>query len=209
MGRARRCPPEKCDIAAAGDGPRRRLAAYIISVLDRHLGPRALIGVVIFAVALAWGLSQVLGKDADDPPAGGSASVTATPCTEVSDPFGPPPDTLAYEKVDEKTRAKTAKALKLDEAGGKVEMRAARRSGQTLGTLVRVPSEDPAAYARDLVRTAERGGAPVTKSKRYSVLPLQGGSVVAVGVRGCSTILIGAPDPSAVPFVANAVFAPA
>jgi hypothetical protein len=182
-------------------------------VLDRHLGPKALIGVVIFAFALAWGLSQLLGKDADDPPASGSGSgsvtSTATPCTDVADAFGAPPDTFAYEKVDEKTRASTVKALNLDEAGGKVEMRAARRSGLTLGTLVRVPSEDPSAYAQNLVDTAERAGAPVTKSKGYTVLPLQGGSVVAVGVRGCSTILISASDPSAVPFLANAVFASA
>jgi hypothetical protein len=164
--------------------------------------------VVVFAVALAWGLSQLIKKDPDDPVAGSpSVTATATPCKEVSDAFGPPPDTFAYEKVDEKTRAKTVAALKLDESGGKVEMRAARRTGLTLGTLVRVPSEDPSAYADGLVATAERGGAPVTKSKGYSVLPLQGGSVVAVGVRGCATILISASDPSAVPFLADAVFA--
>jgi hypothetical protein len=176
-------------------------------VLDRHLGPKALVAVVVCALALAWGLSQLLKKDSGDPgPGTASVTATATPCREVSDPFGAPPDTFAYEKVDEKTRAKTVKALNLDEAGGKVEMRAARRSGLTLGTLVRVPSEDPSAYAQNLVDTAERAGAPVTKSKGYTVLPLQGGSVVAVGVRGCSTILISASDPSAVPFLANAVF---
>ena len=161
---------------------------------------------VVFAVVLAWGLSQLLAKDSDDPPTG-SASATAAPCKEVSDPFGPPPETFAYEQVSEKTRAQTVKALKLDEAGGKVEMRAARRTGLTLGTLVRVPSRDPSAYVNELVSAAERGGAPVTKSKGYTVLPLQGGTVVAVGVRGCSTILISAPDPSAVPFIADAVFA--
>jgi hypothetical protein len=178
-------------------------------VLDRHLGPKALLVVVVFAVALAWGLSQLIKKDPDDVPGTGSASVTATatPCKEVSDPFGSPPDTFAYEKVDEKTRAKTVKALNLDEAGGKVEMRAARRTGLTLGTLVRVPSTEPSAYADGLVTTAERGGAPIKKSKGYAVLPLQGGSVVAVGVRGCATILISAADPSAVPFLADAVFA--
>jgi hypothetical protein len=178
-------------------------------VLDRHIGPKGLVVVVVFALVLAWGLSQLLKKDDPDPVAGSTPSVTATatPCKEVSDPFGPPPDTFKYEKVNEKTRASTVKALKLDEAGGKVEMRAARRTGLTLGTLVRVPSPDPSAYADQLVATAERGGAPVKKSKGYVVLPLQGGSVVAVGVRGCSTILISAPDPTAVPFIADAVFA--
>ena len=177
-------------------------------MLDRHLGPKALVVVVVFAVALAFGLSQLLKKDPSDP-ATGSADVTATatPCQDVADPFGPPPDTFAYEKVDEKTRAKTVESLNLDEAEGKVEMRAARRSGLTLGTLVRVPSKNPSAYADGLVETAERGGAPVRKSKGYTVLPLQGGSVVAVGVRGCSTILISASDPTAVPFLADAVFA--
>jgi hypothetical protein len=175
-------------------------------VLDRHLGPKALLVVVVFAVLLAWGLSQLIKKD-DPGPGSASVTATATPCKEVGDPFGRPPDTFAYEKVDEKTRAKTVKALNLDEAGGKVEMRAARRTGLTLGTLVRVPSKDPSAYADRLVSTAERGGAPVKRSKGYAVLPLQGGSVVAVGVRGCATILISAADPSAVPFLAGAVFA--
>jgi hypothetical protein len=177
-------------------------------VLDRRLGPKALLVVVIFAVALAWGLGQLITKAKDDPPTDPSAQVTATatPCQEVSDPFGAAPDTFKYEKVSEKTRASTVKALNLDEAGGKVEMRAARRTGLTLGTLVRVPSEDPGAYASQLVQTAETAGAPVTSSKHYSVLPLQGGTVVAVGVRGCSTILISAQDSTAVPFLADAVF---
>ena len=47
-------------------------------------------------------------------------------------------------------------------------MRAARRTGLTLGTLVRVPSEDPSAYADGLVQTAERAHAPVTKAKGYT-----------------------------------------
>jgi hypothetical protein len=175
-------------------------------VLDRHLGPKALLGVVVFAVALAWGLSQLIKKD-DPAPGSASVTATATPCKEVADPFGPPPDTFAYEPVDERTRAKTVKALNLDEAAGKVQMRAARRTGLTLGTLVRVPSRDPSAYADELVTTAKRANAPVKAGKGYDVLPLASGSVVAVGVRGCATILISAADPSAVPFLANAVFA--
>jgi hypothetical protein len=174
-------------------------------VLDRHLGPKALLVVVVFAIALAWGLSQLIPKDPDAPLA---AKVTpvATPCTEVSDAFGPAPDSFEYENVDEATRAKTVKALGLDEAGGKVEMRAARRTELTLGTLVRVPSKDPGAYETELVSAAEQAGAPVKKSKNYTVLPLAGGTVVAVGVRGCATILISAPDSNAVPFLADAVF---
>jgi hypothetical protein len=177
-------------------------------VLDRHLGPKALLVVVVLAVAFAWGVSQLISKDKDDPATGtASVTATATPCKDTADPFGAPPDTFAYEKVTEKTRAATVKALNLDEAEGKVEMRAARRTGLTLGTLVRVPSKTPETYSSQLVQTAQSGGAPVTKAKGYSVLPLQNGTVVAVGVRGCSTILISAQDPKAVPFLADAVFA--
>jgi hypothetical protein len=178
-------------------------------VLDRRLGWKGLLVVAVVAVVVIGALSQLIQKDDDDPPAApATASATATPCRNVSDPFGAPPDSFEYEKVDEKTRASTVKALNLDEAGGKVEMRAARRTGLTLGTLVRVPSQDPAAYAGRLVSTAESANAPVEKKQGYTVLPLQGGSVVAVGVRGCATILISAPDPTAVPFIADAVFAP-
>jgi hypothetical protein len=177
-------------------------------VLDRRLGLPAVIGVVVVALALAIGLSQLLEKD-DDADGGAPAArvtATATPCTDAAEPFGTPPDTFKYEKVSEKTRESTVRALDLDEAGGKVEMRAARRTGLTLGTLVRVPSKDPAAYAGNLVSTAESAGAPVTKRAGYAVLPLQGGTVVAVGVRGCATILISAQDSNAVPFLADAVF---
>ena len=88
-------------------------------------------------------------------------------------------------------------------------MRAARRTGLTLGTLVRRAERGPERVRDGLVETAERAHAPVTKAKGYTVLPLAGGSVVAVGVRGCATILISAPDPNAVPFLADAVFASA
>jgi hypothetical protein len=174
-------------------------------VLDRRLGWKGLLVVAVIGIVVIGALSQLLKKD--DPAPSASATATATPCQDVADPFGTPPDTFKYEKVSEKTRASTVKALNLDEAGGKVEMRAARRTGLTLGTLVRVPSQDPSAYAEGLVETAERANAPVKKSKGYDVLPLQNGSVVAVGVRGCATILISAPDPTAVPFIADAVFA--
>ena len=86
-------------------------------------------------------------------------------------------------------------------------MRAARREGLTLGTLVGVPSADPGAYVTELVKTAQTGGAPVKKQKGYAVIPLSDGNVVAVGVRGCRAVLISATDPTAVPFLADAVFA--
>jgi hypothetical protein len=176
---------------------------HALQVLDRRLGLKAVLAVVVVTVALVWGLTQLIGNDPDE-----TAPVTAsaTPCKEAADPYGTAPDGFEYEQVDEATRAKTVKALNLDEAGGRVDMRAARRGGLTLGTLVGVPSKDPGAYAIGLVRTAERGGAPVTKRDGYAVIPLAGGSVVAVGVRGCRAILINAQDSTAVPFLADAVF---
>jgi hypothetical protein len=176
-------------------------------VLDRRLGLKGVLAVIAVTIALAWGLTQLLAKDPDDPTASTtSVTATATPCKEAAEPYGTAPDGFEYEKVDEATRAKTVKALNLDEAGGRVDMRAARRGGLTLGTLVGVPSTDPGADALQLVRTAERGGAPITKGRGYAVIPLQGGTVVAVGVRGCRMILISAQDSKAVPFLADAVF---
>jgi hypothetical protein len=176
-------------------------------VLDRRLGLKALLAVLVVAVAVVAGLSQLVAKDSDDPPEA-TASVTAAPstCDDSADPYGTAPDGFVYEKVDEATRTKTVKALNLNESGGTVDMRAARREGLTLGTLVGVPSADPSAYVSELVKTASTGGAPVSKKKGYSVIPLTN-SVVAVGVRGCRAVLITATDPTAVPFLADAVFA--
>ncbi len=177
-------------------------------MLDRRLGLKAIIAVLVVTLAVVAGISQLIAKDPDK--AGdGSAAATAVPttCVETADAYGTAPDGFKYEKVDEATRAKTVKALNLDEAGGPVDMRAARREGLTLGTLVGIPSQDPAAYVSELVQTAQTGGAPVKKRKGYTVIPLASGSVFAVGVRGCRAVLISATDPKAVPFLADAVFA--
>jgi hypothetical protein len=40
---------------------------------------------------------------------------------------------VAYEPVDEATRAETVKALRLHDRGGRIELRAARSGGLTLG----------------------------------------------------------------------------
>jgi hypothetical protein len=177
-------------------------------VLDRRLGLKAIIAVLVVSLAAVAGISQLIAKDPDKP-AGGSASATAAPpaCAETADAYGTAPDGFKYEKVDEATRAKTVKALNLNESAGRVDMRAARREGLTLGTLVGIPSSDPGAYVSELVKTAQTGGSPVTKKKHYAVIPLASGSVVAVGTRGCQAILINATDPKAVPFLADAVFA--
>jgi len=43
-------------------------------------------------------------------------------------------------------------------------------------------------------------------AKGYAIIPLENGQKVAVGVRGCDTILISAQDPNAVRFLAENVF---
>ena len=130
-------------------------------MLDRRLGLKAIIAVLVVTFAVLAAVTQLIAKDPDKPD--GNASVTPAPtaCVEASDPYGTAPDGFKYEKVDEATREKTVKALRLDEAGGRVDMRAARRAGLTLGTLVGVPSPDPAAYVQDLVESVQSGGAPV------------------------------------------------
>ena len=176
-------------------------------MLDRRLGLKAIIAVLLVSAAVVAGISQLIAKDPDKPADGSAATAVPTACVETADAYGVAPDGFKYEKVDEATRAKTVKALNLNESGGPVDMRAERREGLTLGTLVGVPSTDPAAYVSELVETAQSGGAPVKKRKRYTVIPLASGSVFAVGVRGCRAVLISATDPQAVPFLADAVFA--
>jgi hypothetical protein len=139
----------------------------------------------------------------EDEPETAVETPVATACTPVADPFGSPPDGFAYEKVDEVTRAKTIAALRLDAPG--MDMRAARQGTLTLGTLVGVPSKDPQAYVDELVATAEKGS-PVSRQAGFTLIPLESGTVVAVGVRGCTAVLISAQDPNAVRFLATAVF---
>jgi hypothetical protein len=176
-------------------------------LLNRRLGPLGLLVVALCGIAAAYGLSKVLPSKQDDPVASATPTPSAAPCTPVADTFGSPPDTFSYDKVDEKTRANTVKALNLDQADGKVEMVKAGRGGLTLGQLVAVPdTTDPAQYASSLVAAAQGSGAAVTRKPGYAVVPLQNGQKVAVGVRGCDTILISAQDPNAVAFLAESVF---
>ena len=92
------------------------------------------------------------------------------------------------------------------EKQGAVDMRKATRTGLTLGQLVAVPGNDPAEYASSLVAAAQGGGADVTRGNGFMIIPLESGQTVAVGVRGCNTILINAQDPEAVKFLAANVF---
>jgi len=170
--------------------------------MNRRVGlPVVLVIFVAVIVGLVL-LTPVLQGD-DDAPETAKETPVAAACTPVADPFGSPPDGFAYAKVDEETRAKTIAALRLDEAG--VDMRAARQGPLTLGTLVAAPSKDPQAYVDDLVSTAEKRS-PVSRQPAFALIPLESGTVVAVGVRGCTAVLISAQDPNAVRFLATAVF---
>jgi len=177
-------------------------------VLHRRLGLKSVLAVVAVTLVMLAGLSQLLFKDSDEPAETVAIATTTAPtsCAETSEPYGTAPDGFKYEKVDEATRLKTVQALNLNESGGPVDMRKATREGLTLGTLVGVPSRDPAAYVSGVVKSAKSGGVPVKEQKTYAVIPLSDGKLVAAGVRGCKAVLISATDPTAVPFLADAVF---
>jgi hypothetical protein len=176
-------------------------------LLNRRLGPVGLLVVVLCGIAAAYGLSKVVPKKDQDPVASATPTPTVTACTPAASTFGAPPDTFTYDDVDAKTRANTIKALGLDQGEGKVEMVKAARGGLTLGQLVGVPdTTDPAEYASSLVAAAQGGGVAVERKQGYAIVPLQNGQKVAVGVRGCDTILISAQDPNAVQFLAENVF---
>lgn len=174
--------------------------------MNRRVGLSGVLLIVVATVVALIALTPVLQGDDDAEPEQTAATPAGTRCTPHADPYGAPPDGFKYEPVDEKTRAKTVRALKLDEAGGRVDMRAAREGKLTLGTLVGVPSEDPAALVDELVSTADRGGSPVSRQRGFTLIPLESGTVVAAGTKGCTAILISALDPNAVRFLATTVF---
>jgi hypothetical protein len=175
--------------------------------LNRRLEPVGVLIVVAVGIAITFVVVQVVPKKDEQPVARVTPTPTPTACKPAPTTFGEPPDSFTYDKVDEKTRASTVKALKLDEADGKVEMVKAARGGLTLGQLVGVPDRtDPTEYASSLAAAAQQGGADITRAKGYVVIPLRNGQKIGVGVRGCDTILINAQDPNAVQFLAENVF---
>lgn len=172
--------------------------------MNRRVGLPVVLAIVA-ATIVALIVATPLLQSGEDKPDQASETPVVVECTPVADPFGSPPDSFAYEKVDEDTRQKTIVALRLDDSGGRVDMRAARQAEITLGTLVGVPSANPSAYVDELVATAERGS-PVSRQRGFTLIPLESGTVVAVGVKGCTAVLISAMDPNAVRFLAAAVF---
>jgi hypothetical protein len=178
-------------------------------MLDKRLGPVAVLGVVILALALGWGISKLIAEHRDPAPAAQATDTPTpapTPCQPASPPYGSAPDGFKYEEADETTRRKTITALHLDDKSGRVDMRLVRRTGLTLGSIVGVPSKDPADYAATLVATAQSGGVNVTRGRGYALIPLDSGQQVAVGVRGCRAVLISSQDPNATKYLAEAIF---
>jgi hypothetical protein len=173
--------------------------------VQRRLGPRATIAVVAGIFVVGVGVFLALGGSLHHKAAKAVTVTTTTQCSDASNPYGAAPDGFAYEPVDEATRSKTMKALSLDDSGGRVDMREAKRGGVTLGTIVGVPSPDPGAYVSRIVGQAQAGGVQVTKAPGYAVIPLPDGTHVAIGVRGCLAVLISSQDPNGVTYLATAV----
>jgi hypothetical protein len=133
-----------------------------------------------------------------------TASPAATPCRDAKSPYGSAPGGFAYERADAATREKTVKALGLDPEG--VDMRIARRTGISLGSLVGVPTQDPGAYVDQVIGRAQASGAKVEDDHGFEVISLSNGSDVAIGARGCRAVLVTSQDPNGVRYLASAVF---
>ncbi len=181
------------------------------SLFNRRVGPLGALLIVAVGLAITVAIAQVIPKKEAEPEKTASATPTATvtTCEELDPPYGQPPNEFSYEPVEESRRAQTVKALQLDEREGKVDVRQAKQttSGLSLGEIVGVPSRDPATYASRLIASSQASGAKVETGRGYAILPLASGKGVAVGVKGCRTVLISAADPEAIKFLAAAIFA--
>jgi len=178
------------------------------SLFSRRVGPLGVLLIVAVGVALTYGIVQVIPKPDEDEPVAKATPTAVADCREVDPPYGPPPDGFEYRAVEESKRAQTVKALRLDESEGKVDVRDVTQTttGIALGSLVGVPSKTPAKYASSLVAAAEVGGSKVSRGKGYAIVPLESGRGVAVGVKGCRTVLFTAQDPNAVRAIAAVLF---
>ena len=177
------------------------------SLFNRRVGPLGALLIIAAGIAITLAIAQLLPEPE---PAERSATATATPrpCQALEPPYGEPPPDFAYEPVPESRRAQTVKALRVDETEGKVDVRQAKQtsSGLSLGEIVGVPGKDPARYASSLIASSQASGAKVEGGRGYAILPLASGKQVAVGVKGCRTVLISALDPEATKFLAAAIF---
>ena len=178
------------------------------SLFSRRVGPLGVLVIVAVGAALTYGIAQLLPTPDKPEPTAQATPTAAADCRELDPPYGPPPDGFEYRPVAESKRAQTVKALRLDEAEGKVDVRDVTQtsSGIALGSLVGVPSKTPAKYASSLVAAAEVGGSEVSRGRGFAIVPLESGQGVAVGVKGCRTVLFTAKDPNAVRALATTIF---
>jgi hypothetical protein len=180
------------------------------NLFNRRVGPLGALIIVAVGLAITVAIAQVIPKREREPEKTASATptATATACQALDPPYGEAPSDFEYVPVAEAKRAQTVKALRLDEADGKVDVRQARQtsSGLSLGEIVGVPGKDPADYASRLIASSQASGAEVEQGRGYAILPLASGKGVAVGVKGCRTVLISAADPEAIKFLAAAIF---
>jgi len=171
-----------------------------------------MVGTLIFAVVacgLIFLVAQLIPSKGDDNErTAATPTATATDCQEADPPYGTPPDDFSYVEVAEDKRAKTVAALQLDEAEGKVDVRDVTQTSSklVLGSLVGVPSKDPVTYASRLVASSAATGSEVERASTYALIPLASGKKIAVGVKGCRTVMITAADPEATKFIATAIF---
>jgi hypothetical protein len=163
------------------------------------MGSRRIVTGSVAAVLLLAGCGHASAKPR-------AAATAAETCHDTAEPYGAAPDGFAYERADEATREQTVKSLGLDESGGRVDMRVARRGGVALGSLVGVPSEAPADYVATVVSRAKTSGAQVADGTGFEVITLPNGSSVALGARGCRAVFITSQDPNGVRYLASAIF---
>jgi len=177
------------------------------SLFNRRVGPLGALIIIAVGITVTVGIAQLLPEQ-DKPETTATATATPTACKALDPPYGDPPQDFTYAAVDEARRAETVKALKLDETDGKVDVLTAKQtsSNLSLGEIVGVPSQDPAQYASSLIASFQTAGAKVEDGNGYAILPLASGKQVAVGVKGCRTVLITALDPEAAKFLAAAIF---
>ena len=134
----------------------------------------------------------------------GTPAPASTPCTKLKQPYGSPPGGFKYEKADASTREKTITALGINSDG--VDMRLARRSGITLGSLVGISSGDPGDYVSTVLGRAQSSGTKIEKDAGFSVITVPNGADIAIGVKGCRAVMITSQDPNGVRYLASAVF---
>ncbi|MBE2315549.1 hypothetical protein DVA67_006150 [Solirubrobacter sp. CPCC 204708] len=171
-------------------------------LFNRRVGPLGALVIVAVGIALTVAVAQLL-PERDEPETAATPTPTATPCKALDPPYGKPPQDLTYDPVDAATRAQTVEALHPEEGGGKVDVREVRQGGVVVGRIVGVTSRDPTKYAARLIASAD---GELERGTGYAILPLESGARVAIGVKGCRTVLVNARDTDGTRLLAAAIF---